>query len=300
MIVHLRINGQDKDLVVQPNETLMSALRRAGYYSVKHGCETGECGACGVLMKLAQNSQVSSQIAGEDDVAQTREDSAQERSDPSPAFAMVNTCVTLAAQAQDAEIVTVESMGDRKSLSTIQQCFIDNGAIQCGYCTPAQMLAAKALLEGNANPTEEQARDAIGGVLCRCTGYVKPVQAVLNAAAIMRGESRDDLPAPFKRVIAPPPAPSQNAPEGAQQGSGMFRQDIGDVNWSNPGGSGNSGESSQTQTETQTQTMTATLAPFMVAPEPQTSVVGKAEKKVDAAKLAQGKPAFVDDAPPRD
>jgi putative selenate reductase molybdopterin-binding subunit len=212
-------------------------------------------------------------------------------------FCMVNTCVTLAAQAQDAEVVTVESMGDRKGLSTIQQCFIDNGAIQCGYCTPAQMLAAKALLDGNANPSEDQVRDAIGGVLCRCTGYVKPVQAVMIAAAIMRGESPDDLPAPFKRVIAPPPAPSQNAPEGAQQGSGMFRQDIGDVNWSNAGGTGNSGEQSQAQTETQTQTMTATLAPFMVAPEPQTQVVGKAEKKVDAAKLAQGKPAFVDDAP---
>lgn len=276
MIVHLRINGQDKDIAVQPNETLMSALRRAGYYSVKHGCETGECGACGVLMKFAKGP---------------------ERSDASPAFSMVNTCVTLAAQAQDAEVVTVESMGDRKGLSVIQQCFMDNGAIQCGYCTPAQMLAAKALLDGNANPSEDQVRDAIGGVLCRCTGYVKPVQAVMNAAAILRGESPDDLPAPFKRVIAPPPAPSQNAPEGAQQGSGMFRQDIGDVNWSNAGGSGSSGEQSQAQTETQTQTMTATLAPFMVAPEPETQVVGKAERKVDAAKLAQGKPAFVDDAP---
>jgi putative selenate reductase molybdopterin-binding subunit len=274
MIVHVRVNGQDRDLVVQPNESLMSALRRAGYYSVKHGCETGECGACGVLMKVAQGS---------------------ERSDPSTPFAMVNTCVTLAAQAQDAEIVTVESMGDRKGLSVLQQCFIDNGAIQCGYCTPAQLLAAKALLDRNTHPTEDDVRAAIDGVLCRCTGYVKPVQAVLNAAAILRGESPNDLPASFKRVI--PPAPAQDAPAGAQQGSGMFRQDIGDVTWSGPGGTGNSGETSPAQTDTQTQTLTATLAPFMVAPEPQTQVVGKAERKVDAAKLAQGKPAFVDDAP---
>src|SRR5512146_555496 len=111
MIVHLRINGQDKDIVVQPNETLMSALRRAGYYSVKHGCETGECGACGVLMKF-RPAQPAEDV---DAVAQPA------------SFCMVNTCVTLAAQAQDAEVVTVESMGDRKGLSTIQQCFIDNG-----------------------------------------------------------------------------------------------------------------------------------------------------------------------------
>ncbi len=283
MIVHLRINGQDRELVVQPNESLMSALRRAGYYSVKHGCETGECGACGVLMKI-QTSQSSSAIAGEASAGKTHDISE---------FAMVNTCVTLAAQAQDAELVTVESMGDRKGLSALQQSFIDNGAIQCGYCTPAQLLAAKALLDRNTTPTENEVREAISGVLCRCTGYVKPVQAVLNAAAILRGESPNELPAPFKRVIAPPPA--QDAPAGAQQGSGMFRQDIGDVAWSSPGGTGNSSETAPAQTETQT--LSATLAPFMVAPVTQTQVVGKAERKVDAAKLAQGKPAFTDDAP---
>lgn len=195
MIVHLRINGQDRELVVQPNETLMSALRRAGYYSVKHGCETGECGACGVLMKI-QTPQGSSTVADEANAGKTHDLSE---------FAMVNTCVTLAAQAQDAELVTVESMGDRKGLHTLQQCFIDNGAIQCGYCTPAQLLAAKALLDRNTTPTENEVREAISGVLCRCTGYVKPVQAVLNAAAILRGEPPNELPAPFKRVITPHP-----------------------------------------------------------------------------------------------
>ncbi len=273
MLIHLKINGQDKELTVQPNESLMSAMRRAGYYSVKHGCETGECGACGVLMRAPMQEWARSDT-------------------PQPQFAITNTCVMLAAQADGSDVVTVESLGDRKGLSTLQECFIENGAIQCGYCTPAQMLAAKALLDTNAKPAEAEVRDAIGGVLCRCTGYVKPVQAVMNAAARLRGESADDLPPPFRQVIPPP--------GGADRGSaGSFRQDIGDVNWSNPGNRGNASGSAEAQSQPETQTMTATktLPPFMVAPEEQTVVVGKAERKVDAAKLAQGKPAFVDDAP---
>jgi putative selenate reductase molybdopterin-binding subunit len=287
MLIHIRINGQDKEIAVQPNETLLGALRRAGFYSVKHGCETGECGACGVLMR-EQTSRVSSQRVDEGAIAQTREVSS---------FTIANTCVMLAAQASDAEIVTVESLGDRKALSVLQQAFIENGAIQCGYCTPAQMLAAKALLDQNANPSEGEVRDAISGVLCRCTGYIKPVQAVLNAAAMLRGEPREELPLPFRRVIPPLSSPPQAG--GTEGGSGMFRQDIGDVNWSNPNasGSGEAQSQSQSQAETQTMTATKTLPPFVVAPEEQTAVVGKAEKKVDAAKLAQGKPAFVDDAP---
>jgi Aerobic-type carbon monoxide dehydrogenase, small subunit CoxS/CutS homologs len=186
MVIHLKINGQSKDIPVQPNETLLVALRREGYFSVKHGCETGECGACGVIMRMREGE--------------------------TPAI--VNTCVMLAAQAHDAEIITVESLGDRRGLSVLQQCFTENGAIQCGYCTPAQILAAKALLDRKPNPTEAEVRDAIGGVLCRCTGYIKPVQAVLNAAALLRGEQPDDLPPAFRRVIAPEgtgagsPAPS--------------------------------------------------------------------------------------------
>ena len=267
MLIHLRVNGQDKELNVQPNETLMNALRRAAYYSVKHGCETGECGACGVIMRLREGETPT----------------------------MTNTCVMLAAQAEGAQVVTVESLGDRKGLSTLQECFMDNGAIQCGYCTPAQMLAAKTLLDANASPTEAEVREAISGVLCRCTGYVKPVQAVLNAAAKLRGENIDDLPPPFKRIISPP-TPKGGSDSGSPLGAGgMFRQDIGDVNWGRGGPSG-SGEA-QTQSETQVATMTKTMPSFVVAPEEQTQVVGKAERKVDAAKLAQGKPAFVDDAP---
>jgi putative selenate reductase molybdopterin-binding subunit len=265
MVINLRINGQDKTLTVQPNESLMNVLRRAGYYSVKHGCETGECGACGVIARLRD---------GETPV-------------------ITNSCVMLAAQAEGAELVTVESLGDRKALSTLQQCFIDNGAIQCGYCTPAQMLAAKALLDTNANPNEAQVRDAIGGVLCRCTGYIKPIQAVMAAAAKLRGESTDDLPPAFRRVIPPPAPPAR----GGGDGGGMFRQDIGDMSWGRGGPSASSEAQAQTQTETQTVTAAKTMPEFVLAPEEQTAVVGKAEKKVDAAKLAQGKPAFVDDAP---
>ena len=264
MDVQLKINGVTKKISVQPNETLLAALRREGYYSVKHGCETGECGACGVLMKLSKESDSSALIT--------------------------NTCVMLAAQADGSEITTVEALGKRNEVSVLQQCFMENGAIQCGYCTPAQMLASKALLDKNPNPSEQEVRDAIGGVLCRCTGYVKPVQAVLNAAAKLRGDSAEMHPF-FKRVIAP---------DGGTPSAGQFRQDIGDAAWGGEKGKGGKGEGEkgrQAQTQTQTDVMTKVLPPFVLAPEKQTEVVGKPEIKVDAAKLAQGKPAFVDDAP---
>ena len=104
----------------------------------------------------------------------------------------------LAAQAEGHNIVTIEALGEHPEqgwkktdgLHPLQQAFVESGAIQCGYCTPAQILAAKALLDKNPNPSEEEVREAISGVLCRCTGYLKPVQAVLKAAAVMRGDDR--------------------------------------------------------------------------------------------------------------
>ena len=241
--IHLTINGSIKQVTVESSETLLSVLRREGYYSVKHGCETGECGACAVLMKLPQASHPS----------------------------MVNTCVMLAVQADGGEITTVESLGDRTQLSVLQQAFIDNGAIQCGYCIPAQLLAAKALLDQNPNPSEAEIREAISGVLCRCTGYVKPVQAIQNAAAILRGET-DHLQGPsYTRVVAP--------------GGSTLPANTADQPWGEtPSTSGEPQRSTQTQTET----LTTTLAPFVVAAEQQTAVVGKAEKKVDAVKLGAG------------
>jgi len=286
MNVQIKINGVNKTMSVEPSETLMGALRRTGYYSVKHGCETGECGACGVLMKIAARNATPAPA--------TTSSATASSTVTAPLLTettaiMTNTCVMLAAQADGSEITTVESLGNRNQMSVLQQCFMENGAIQCGYCTPAQMLAAKALLDKNANPSEQQVREAIDGVLCRCTGYVKPVQAVLNAAAKMRGDTTEMHPF-FRRVIAP---------DGGTPSAGQFRQDIGDVNWDGESGKGKGAneDGRQTQGQTQTQTMTKTLPEFVLAPETQTTVVGKAEIKVDAAKLAQGKPAFVDDAP---
>src|SRR4030066_2504349 len=163
MEVILNINHQAIQVSTTPGETLLKLLRRMGYFGVKHGCESGECGACTVLM------------------------------DGKP----VNSCLVLAGQAEGHNIQTIESLGEHpeqgwrlnQGLHPLQQAFISNGAIQCGYCTTAQILAAKHLLDLNPNPTEDEIRQALSGVLCRCTGYIKPVQAVLLAAE----QLRDDL-----------------------------------------------------------------------------------------------------------
>lgn len=133
----------------------MDLLRQAGYYSVKHGCETGECGSCAVL--------INGKIA--------------------------NSCIMLAAQAQGKKIMTLEGVGSAERLHPLQSAFIAHGAVQCGYCTPSMILAAKSLLDKTPNPTRTMVLDALAGSLCRCTGYVKPVEAVL-AAAKQRGASK--------------------------------------------------------------------------------------------------------------
>src|SRR3972149_661155 len=161
MKIELSVNGHSHHMEAAPGIRLLDALRGEGYYSVKHGCETGECGACAVLI------------------------------DGKP----INSCVHLAAQAEGHAIQTVEEMGARPELGwkttaglhPLQQAFAESGAIQCGYCTPAMLLASKQLIDSNPSPSESEVRDVLSGVLCRCTGYVKPVQAVLHAAAVMRG-----------------------------------------------------------------------------------------------------------------
>ena len=171
MEIILNVNHQAYPLKIPAGERLLQTLRRLGFFSVKSGeCNNGECGACSVLL------------------------------DGKP----VNSCSMLTAQAEGHLIQTVESLGEHPQkgwrnsdgLHVIQQAFVDTGAIQCGYCTPAMVLVAKALLEKNTSPSEAEVREALSGVLCRCTGYVKPVQAVLRAAAILRGES---VPAIEKR-----------------------------------------------------------------------------------------------------
>ena len=245
MTIHVTINGDDRELETKANEPLLTALRRAGLYSVKHGCETGDCGACAVLL---------------DGV-------------------LVNSCTMLADQAAGHRIETLEGLapelpGQRGELHPLQLAFIETGAIQCGYCTPAQMLAAKTLLDRLPNPSEAEVREALAGVLCRCTGYVKPVEAVLRAAAVLRGDEVPPVPMPptvntFDRLYEPPDKPE--AP--VEGGSG----------W--PAGRGDG--SGETQTVTQT--------PVMVLAPPQTKVVNKAEAKVDAVKLAKGRAVFTDD-----
>ena len=155
MEVELRINSVVKSLEVAANESLLAALRREGYYSVRHGCETGECGACTVLIDGL----------------------------PRPA------CVTFAAQVGGCTLTTVESLGTARALHPLQQAFVETGAAYCGFCIPGMLLSAYALLKGNPDPSEEDVRDAVSGHLCRCTGYLKPVEAVLRAAAVMRGEA---------------------------------------------------------------------------------------------------------------
>ncbi|MBE3557741.1 MAG: molybdopterin-dependent oxidoreductase [Ktedonobacteraceae bacterium] len=153
MELELRIDGVVASLDIAPNESLLSLLRREGHCSVKQGCETGDCGACTVLV---------------DGV-------------PRPA------CVMLAAQAGGCTVSTVESLGSARKLHPLQQAFIEMGAAPCGFCTPGMLLSAYALLQHNPAPTESEVRDALSGNLCRCTGYARPVQAVLRAAAILRG-----------------------------------------------------------------------------------------------------------------
>ncbi len=113
------------------------------------------------------------------------------------------SCVTLAAQVGGCTLTTVESLGNARKLHPIQEAFIDTGAIQCGFCTPGMVLSAYELLKNNANPTEAEVRDALSGNLCRCTGYVKPVQAILRAAAVMRGETMAPISRPDSRRELP-------------------------------------------------------------------------------------------------
>ena len=146
--IHLNVNGSMYEVYVEPWQTLLHVLRtEIGFTGVKSGCEEGECGACTVIV---------------DNMA-------------------VNSCLMLAAQAQGKEIVTIEGLESEAGLHPLQQAFVDHFAIQCGFCTSGMILSAKALFDENAHPTEEEVRIALSGNLCRCTAYVKIVEAVLAA-----------------------------------------------------------------------------------------------------------------------
>ena len=143
------INGKEYVEEVDPMMRLLDLLRDKLYLTgTKEGCGEGECGACTVIM---------------DNKA-------------------VNACLVLAGQAQEREIITIEGVLEDKELSRIQQAFVECGAVQCGFCTPGMILSAKALLDEKPHPTEEEIRVAMSGNLCRCTGYVKIIEAVQMAA----------------------------------------------------------------------------------------------------------------------
>jgi aerobic carbon-monoxide dehydrogenase small subunit len=149
-LINLTVNRKKYELAVMPNMTLADMLRKElGLTGTKKGCDAGDCGTCTVIL------------------------------DGKP----VNSCLVLAVQAGGREVLTIEGMGSDEGLHPIQKAFVEKGAIQCGFCSPGMILSAKALLDGNPNPTELEVRTAISGNLCRCTGYQKIVEAILTTAA---------------------------------------------------------------------------------------------------------------------
>jgi carbon-monoxide dehydrogenase small subunit len=143
----IRVNGQDHVLTVEPTRTLLEIVRyELGLTGTKEGCGSGNCGSCTVLL---------------DGKA-------------------VNSCLVLAAEVEGKEITTIEGLSSRGNLHPLQQAFIDEGAVQCGFCTPGVILTAKSFLDSNPRPTAAQIRLAIAGNLCRCTGYDKIVRAIMR------------------------------------------------------------------------------------------------------------------------
>jgi len=153
--INLTVNNQPYRLSVPPHRTLLDVIREdLGLTGTKEGCGLGECGACTVL------------IDGR----------------------AVNSCLVLAAEADGKEITTVEGLADGDKLHPIQQAFVDHGGLQCGFCTPGMILSAKALLDENPTPTEEEIKQGIAGNLCRCTGYAKIIESIKAAAENMGGK----------------------------------------------------------------------------------------------------------------
>ena len=149
----LNINGESRLLLVEPDYSLLDCLRdEARLTGSKKGCDEGDCGACTVLM------------------------------DGKP----VTSCLVLAHSAHDAEITTIEGLADVDQLNPVQRAFVEHGGLQCGFCIPGLIMSATGFLQENPDPTEEDVRFAIGGNLCRCTGYARVVEAIMAAAAEMR------------------------------------------------------------------------------------------------------------------
>jgi carbon-monoxide dehydrogenase small subunit len=146
--VAFRVNGADYEVLVEPRETLLQVLReKLGLTGTKQGCDLGDCGACTVV------------VEGKPTLA----------------------CLTLAVEMEGKEIFTIEGLSSYGKLNPLQQAFMDEGAVQCGYCTPGMIMSATALLNHNPHPTEAEVRRGLAGNLCRCTGYSKIIKAVIKS-----------------------------------------------------------------------------------------------------------------------
>jgi putative selenate reductase molybdopterin-binding subunit len=227
MEIEVTINGEARHLLINKKDSLLDVLRRASFFSVKSGCDSGDCGVCTVLL------------------------------DGLP----VKSCRIRAKEVGGRQITTVEGLSHDNHLHPIQQAFVETGAIQCGYCTPSQILVTKALLDKNPSPSEAEIQEALTPVLCRCTGYVRTVEAVQRAAAYLRGE-----------IVTPIAILEETIPAGIQDihlPEAYYRHD----NSRNP------------------------LPPLVLSPSgmEKTQVIGIPQEKVDAPKLALGKPVFTAD-----
>ena len=228
--IHFTINGVEKSIEIDPNIILLDYLRDSGLKSVKSGCREGDCGMCTVLINGVPT----------------------------------NSCLIKIGTIEGKNIETLESLGTPADLHPLQQSFLETGAIQCGFCTPAQILTAKALLDKNLRPTESEVREGLANVMCRCTGYVRIVDAVMRAAARMRGESVPEYTVP--EIKLPRDVSNFKLPEEYKRLDGN----------------------------------TAPLLPLVLTPENMADLnsVGKTPVKVDGIKLVTGNPAFTDDVHP--
>ena len=156
LTINLTVNGNTQSATAEPSTSLLDFLRDTlNYKGTKLCCNTGECGACTIIYNGKP----------------------------------INSCVTLAADANGAEIVTIEGLADGDKLHPVQQAFIDTGAVQCGYCTPGYIISVKVLLDRTKEPTPEDIEEAVSGNICCCTGYTKIVDAIQLAADRMAGRS---------------------------------------------------------------------------------------------------------------
>ncbi|MEJ2067037.1 MAG: (2Fe-2S)-binding protein [Deltaproteobacteria bacterium] len=153
--IHFTLNGKSYELSVQPWKTLLQLIREdLKLTGTKEGCGHGECGSCTVLMEGKT----------------------------------VNSCLVPALEADNKEIITIEGLSEGETLHPIQEAFVSHSGMQCGFCTPGMIMSAKALLDSNPDPSEEEIREGIAGNFCRCTGYTKIIESISAAAGAMKGE----------------------------------------------------------------------------------------------------------------